>query len=81
MSDSGTQEGLPRQDRDGEARPAGRRDAEGRNTAFATLFPGKLAQASLPLGLAHNRKLVGPVKKGQSLTSEHAAIDSALSAY
>ena len=35
----------------------------------------------LPLGLAHNVKLVRPVRKGQSLSWDDVAMDTGLPAY
>jgi predicted homoserine dehydrogenase-like protein len=58
-------------------------DGEGGYTVWGKLFPAEksLRVGGLPLGLAHNVKLVRPVKKGQSLTWADAAIDANLSAY
>ncbi len=58
-------------------------DGEGGYTVFGKLCPASrsLAQGSLPLGLAHQLKLVRSVKKDQSLTWQDVAIDPSLSAY
>ncbi|HEU0204808.1 MAG TPA: Gfo/Idh/MocA family oxidoreductase [Burkholderiaceae bacterium] len=58
-------------------------DGEGGYTVFGKLFPARksLAHGSLPLGLAHNLKLVRPAKKDQSLIWEDVAIDPSLAAY
>jgi len=58
-------------------------DGEGGYTVFGKLFPAKrsLALGSVPLGLAHQLKLVRPVKKDQSLTWDDVAIDPTVAAY
>jgi len=58
-------------------------DGEGGYTVWGKLFQaGKsLAYGGLPLGLAHNVKLVRAVKKGQSLTWADVVIDASLPAY
>src|SRR5450432_909763 len=58
-------------------------DGEGGYTVWGKLFQaGKsLALGGLPLGLAHNIKLVRAVKKGHSLTWADVAIDDTLPAY
>jgi predicted homoserine dehydrogenase-like protein len=58
-------------------------DGEGGYTVWGKLFPAEksLRIGGLPLGLAHNVKVVRPVKKGQSLTWADVAIDSNLAAY
>jgi predicted homoserine dehydrogenase-like protein len=58
-------------------------DGEGGYTVWGKLFQaGKsLALGGLPLGLAHNLKLVRAVEKGQSLTWADVAIDDSLPAY
>jgi predicted homoserine dehydrogenase-like protein len=58
-------------------------DGEGGYTVFGKLFPARksLTRGSLPLGLAHNLKLVRPVVKDQSLTWADVAADESLPAY
>jgi predicted homoserine dehydrogenase-like protein len=58
-------------------------DGEGGYTVFGKLFPAKksLALGSLPLGLAHNLKLIRSVAKDQSLTWADVAIDPSVPAY
>jgi predicted homoserine dehydrogenase-like protein len=58
-------------------------DGEGGYTVWGKLFPAdkSLALGGLPLGLAHNLKLVKAVRKGQSLTWADVAIDDSLPAY
>ncbi|MBE0613099.1 MAG: Gfo/Idh/MocA family oxidoreductase [Burkholderiales bacterium] len=58
-------------------------DGEGGYTVWGKLFQaGKsLAYGGLPLGLAHQVKLVRAVKKGQSLTWADVAMDENLPAY
>ena len=58
-------------------------DGEGGYTVFGKLFPARksLALGSLPLGLAHNLKLVRPVAKDQSLTWADVVVDETLPAY
>ncbi len=58
-------------------------DGEGGYTVWGKLLPAatSLATGGLPLGLAHNVKLVRPVKKGQSLSWADVAMDTATSAY
>lgn len=58
-------------------------DGEGGYTVWGKLFPAEKSQriGGLPLGLAHNVKLVRPVKKGQSLTWADVAMDTNLAAY
>jgi len=58
-------------------------DGEGGYTVWGKLFQaGKsLAYGGLPLGLAHQVKLVRAVKKGQSLTWGDVAMDQSLPAY
>ncbi|HKU96085.1 MAG TPA: SAF domain-containing protein, partial [Vineibacter sp.] len=57
-------------------------DGEGGYTVYGHLFPaGKSLQtAGLPLGLAHNVKLLRPIKAGQSLTYGDVALDETLAA-
>ncbi|MBE0623755.1 MAG: Gfo/Idh/MocA family oxidoreductase [Burkholderiales bacterium] len=58
-------------------------DGEGGYTVWGKLFQAQksLAYGGLPLGLAHQVKLVRAVKKGQSLTWADVAIDERLPAY
>jgi predicted homoserine dehydrogenase-like protein len=58
-------------------------DGEGGYTVWGKLFPAEKSQriGALPLGLAHNVKLIRPVKKGQSLTWADVAMDTTLAAY
>ncbi len=58
-------------------------DGEGGYTVWGKLLPAtKSAQmGGLPLGLAHDVKLVRPVKKGQSLTWADVAMDTSTRAY
>ncbi|MEO8506386.1 MAG: Gfo/Idh/MocA family oxidoreductase [Betaproteobacteria bacterium] len=58
-------------------------DGEGGYTVWGKLFPAakSLAIGGLPLGLAHNVKLVRPVREGHSLTWADVAIDATLPAY
>ncbi|WP_198088376.1 NAD(P)H-dependent oxidoreductase [Variovorax sp. E3] len=58
-------------------------DGEGGYTVWGKLLPAErsLRLGGLPLGLAHNIKLVRPVKKGQSLSWADVAIDTSTAAY
>jgi predicted homoserine dehydrogenase-like protein len=58
-------------------------DGEGGYTVWGKLFQAdkSLAIGGLPLGLAHNVKLVRDVKKGQSLTWADVTMDETLPAY
>ena len=58
-------------------------DGEGGYTVWGKLLPAErsLRLGGLPLGLAHNVKLVRPVKKGQSLSWADVAIDKTTAAY
>lgn len=58
-------------------------DGEGGYTVWGKLLPAErsLRLGGLPLGLAHNVKLVRPVKKGQSLSWVDVAIDTTTAAY
>lgn len=58
-------------------------DGEGGYTVWGKLLPAErsLRLGGLPLGLAHNIKLVRPVKKGQSLSWADVAIDTTTAAY
>ena len=57
-------------------------DGEGGYTVYGKLFPSEKSTAlgSLPLGLAHNLKLLKPIKAGQSLTYADVAMDETLTA-
>jgi predicted homoserine dehydrogenase-like protein len=58
-------------------------DGEGGYTVWGKLFPAQksLRVGGLPLGLAHNVKVVRSVKKGQSLSWADVAMDTSLAAY
>jgi predicted homoserine dehydrogenase-like protein len=58
-------------------------DGEGGYTVWGKLLPAErsLGLGGLPLGLAHNIKLVRPVKKDQSLCWADVAMDTSTSAY
>ena len=58
-------------------------DGEGGYTVWGRLTPAKasLAAGGLPLGLAHDVKVVRPVKKGQSLSWADVAMDTTTRAY
>jgi len=58
-------------------------DGEGGYTVWGKLLPAErsLRLGGLPLGLAHNLKLVRTVKKGQSLCWADVAIDTSTAAY
>jgi len=58
-------------------------DGEGGYTVFGKLMPSdkSLAQGHLPLGLAHDLKLIRDVPKDGSLTWEDVDIDTTLNAY
>jgi predicted homoserine dehydrogenase-like protein len=58
-------------------------DGEGGYTVWGKLFPAakSVAVGGLPLGLAHDVKVVRPVAQGQSLTWADVAIDENLPAY
>ena len=55
---------------------------EGGYTVYGKLFPAERSTSfgSLPLGLAHNVKLLKPIKAGQSLTYADVAMDETLTA-
>ena len=64
--------------------PAGEMlDGEGGYTVWGKLLPAKTSaqMGGLPLGLAHQVKLIRDVKKGQSLSWADVAMDEALPAY
>jgi predicted homoserine dehydrogenase-like protein len=58
-------------------------DGEGGYTVWGKLLPARksAAMGGLPLGLAHDVKLIRSVKKGQSLTWDDVAIDTTTHAY
>jgi len=58
-------------------------DGEGGYTVWGKLLPAATSQAmgGLPLGLAHQVKVLRPVKKGQSLCWSDVAIDTTTPAY
>lgn len=58
-------------------------DGEGGYTVWGKLLPASTSAAmgGLPLGLAHNVKVVRPVKKGQSLSWADVAMDTTTHAY
>ena len=58
-------------------------DGEGGYTVWGKLFPAEksLRVGGLPLGLAHQVKVIRPVRKGQSLIWADVAIDTGLAAY
>ena len=58
-------------------------DGEGGYTVWGKLLPAQRSTAigGLPLGLAHNVKVVRPVKKGQSLSWQDVAMDTSTNAY
>jgi len=58
-------------------------DGEGGYTVWGKLLPAATSRqiGGLPLGLAHQVKVVRPVKKGQSLCWDDVAMDTATDAY
>ncbi len=64
-------------------RPGDMLDGEGGYTVWGKLLPAETSAAmgGLPLGLAHDIKVVRPVKAGQSLSWSDVAIDSSTDAY
>ncbi len=58
-------------------------DGEGGYTVWGKLLPAakSAAMGGVPLGLAHNVKVVRPVKKGQSLSWDDVAMDTTTDAY
>jgi predicted homoserine dehydrogenase-like protein len=58
-------------------------DGEGGYTVWGKLLPANksVALGGLPLGLAHDIKLIRPVKKGQSLCWDDVAVDTSTHAY
>jgi predicted homoserine dehydrogenase-like protein len=64
-------------------KPGDMLDGEGGYTVWGKLLPAATSQklGGLPLGLAHNVKVVRPVKKGQSLCWDDVAMDTSTHAY
>jgi predicted homoserine dehydrogenase-like protein len=58
-------------------------DGEGGYTVWGKLLPAtkSAAMGGLPLGLAHQVKVVRPVRVGQSLTWQDVAMDQSTDAY
>jgi len=58
-------------------------DGEGGYTVWGKLLPAQksLAMGGLPLGLAHDIKVIRPVKKAQSLCWDDVAVDTSTHAY
>ena len=58
-------------------------DGEGGYTVWGKLLPAQksVAMGGLPLGLAHDIKVIRPVKKGQSLCWDDVAVDTSTHAY
>lgn len=58
-------------------------DGEGGYTVWGKLLPAQksLAMGGLPLGLAHDIKVIRPVQKGQSLCWDDVAVDTSTHAY
>ena len=58
-------------------------DGEGGYTVWGKLLPAQksLVMGGLPLGLAHDIKVIRPVKKGQSLCWDDVAVDTSTHAY
>ena len=58
-------------------------DGEGGYTVWGKLLPAQksLVMGGLPLGLAHDIKVIRPVKKGQSLSWDDVAVDTSTHAY
>ncbi len=64
-------------------KPGDMLDGEGGYTVWGKLLPAEASAAmgGLPLGLAHDVKVVRPVRKGQSLSWADVAIDTSTDAY
>lgn len=58
-------------------------DGEGGHTVWGKLLPAatSLARGGLPLGLAHDVKVLRPVRQGQSLSWDDVAVDTTTEAY
>lgn len=58
-------------------------DGEGGYTVWGKLLPSNksVSMGGLPLGLAHDIKVIKPVKKGQSLSWDDVAVDTSTHAY
>jgi predicted homoserine dehydrogenase-like protein len=64
-------------------RPGDVLDGEGGYTVWGKLLPAQtsLAMGGLPLGLAHDVKVIRPVRKGQSLSWSDVAVDTTTRAW
>ena len=64
-------------------RPGDMLDGEGGYTVWGKLLPAErsASMGGVPLGLAHDVKVLRPVKKGQSLVWDDVAIDTSTDAY
>ena len=64
-------------------RPGEMLDGEGGYTVWGKLLPAdaSVCMGGLPLGLAHDVKVVRPVKKGQSLSWSDVTMDTTTHAY
>ena len=64
-------------------KPGDMLDGEGGYTVWGKLLPADTSakMGGLPLGLAHQVKVIRPVKKGQSLSWADVAMDTATDAY
>ena len=64
-------------------KPGDMLDGEGGYTVWGKLLPSatSMKMGGLPLGLAHQVKVIRPVKKGQSLAWADVAMDTATDAY
>ncbi len=64
-------------------KPGDMLDGEGGYTVWGKLMPAdkSLAMGGLPLGLAHDIKVLRPVKKGQSLCWDDVAVDTGTDAW
>ena len=64
-------------------KPGDMLDGEGGYTVWGKLLPAATSQklGGLPLGLAHQVKVVRPVKKGQALSWDDVAMDTTTHAY
>ena len=63
--------------------PGERLDGEGGYTVWGKLLPSSASQqlGGVPLGLAHDVKVVRPVRKGQPLSWDDVAMDTGTPAY
>src|SRR5690606_28465974 len=64
-------------------KPGDMLDGEGGYTVWGKLLPAQTSKriGGVPLGLAHDVKVVRPVAQGQSLTWNDVAIDTTTAAY